>query len=79
ATLEGFASHITADIGHTLERKIESIRCYKSQFPPAKEYIFDRVRGAALTAGSAAGFDAGEVFVSTRSLGTRDLMQSILK
>lgn len=79
ATLEGFASHITADIGHTLERKIESIRCYKSQFPVAKEYIFDRVRGAALTAGAAAGFDAGEVFVCTRSLGTRDLMQSILK
>lgn len=78
ATLDGFASHITTDIGHTLERKIESIRCYASQFPESKEYVFDRVRGAALTAGAAAGFDAGEIFVSARSLGTRDLVGSIL-
>lgn len=77
-TLAGFASHITADISHTLEQKIESIRCYESQFPPAKAYVFDRVRGAALLAGSAAGFEAGETFVNTRNLGTNDLMKSVL-
>lgn len=78
ATLEGFPSHITADISHTLEQKLESIRCYQSQFPPAKSHVFDRIRGAALIAGSAAGFFAGEIFVATRSLGTTDLMQSAL-
>ncbi len=31
-----FGSHITVDIGDELERKIESILCYKTQFPPEK-------------------------------------------
>ena len=78
ATLEGFRSHVTNDISHTLEQKIESIRCYQSQFPPAKAYVFDRIRGAAMLAGSAAGFEAGEVFVGTRQLGTRDLVKTVL-
>lgn len=75
ATLSGYASHFTVDIGDTLETKLESIRCYQTQFPPAKAYVFERIRGAALLTGSAAGFSAGETFVGTRPLGTTDLMQ----
>ena len=74
-TLDGFASHFTVDIGDTLEKKIASIRCYASQFPPEKEYVYDRVRGAANLAGAASGYQAGEVFVQTRPLGTKNLMQ----
>jgi LmbE family N-acetylglucosaminyl deacetylase len=74
-TLEGFSSHFTVDISDTLETKLESIRCYETQFPPAKEYVFDRVRGAAMHSGAAAGFKAGEVFVSTRPLGTTEPMR----
>jgi LmbE family N-acetylglucosaminyl deacetylase len=66
------------DIGDTLETKIESIRCYKTQFPPMKEHVFDRVRGAALQAGAAAGYTAGESFVPTRTLGTQDLVKFLL-
>lgn len=77
-TLGGFSSHFTIDIGETIEQKLESIRCYETQFPPEKAYVFDRVRGAAMMAGSAAGFSAGETFVSTRMLGAQDLVQTVL-
>lgn len=73
-TLEGFSSHFTVDISGTLEKKLESIRCYETQFPPEKAYVFDRIRGAAMLAGNASGYRAGEVFVSTKPLGTRDMM-----
>ncbi len=78
ATLQGFPSHITADITETLETKLESIRCYQTQFPPEKAHVFERVRAAAVTNGLASGFAAGEVFVSARPLGTRNLMQTLL-
>lgn len=77
ATLHNYSSHFTVDIGETLETKLAAIRCYETQFPPAREYVFDRIRGAALTAGAAAGFAAGETFVSTRPLGTQDLMKFV--
>ena len=77
ATLQGFHSHLTTDISHTLETKLQSVACYKSQFPPAKDYVFDRIRGAALIAGGAAGYHAGEVFVCTRALGAPDLMRTL--
>jgi LmbE family N-acetylglucosaminyl deacetylase len=73
--LTGFPSHFTLDISDTLETKIASVRCYASQFPPHKEYVYDRIRGAALLAGSAAGFTAGETFVHAKMLGAVDLMQ----
>ncbi|MEX0818345.1 MAG: PIG-L family deacetylase [Pirellulaceae bacterium] len=77
-TLAGFQSHFTADISDTLERKIEAIQCYETQFPAEKAYVFDRIRGAAMLAGAASGFQAGEVFVSARPLGTTDLMKMAL-
>ncbi len=77
-TLGGFMSHFTVDISDTLETKIASIRHYASQFPPAKEHVFDRIRGAALIAGSASGFHAGETFVCTKPLGVKDLVKTVL-
>ena len=77
-TLSGYPSHFTVDISETMETKIRSVRCYQTQFPPAKEHVFERIQGAAKLAGAAAGFQAGEVFVSARPLGTRDLMKTVL-
>jgi LmbE family N-acetylglucosaminyl deacetylase len=68
-------SHFTTDISDTLETKIAAVRCYKTQFPASKEHVFERIRGAALSAGSACGFRAGETFASVRPLGTPDLMK----
>jgi LmbE family N-acetylglucosaminyl deacetylase len=78
STLEGFSSHVTSDIGDTLETKLRSVACYRSQFPPAKAQVFERIRGAAMLAGAAAGFAAGETFVCTRPLGTPDLVKTLL-
>lgn len=70
----GAARQFVFDISATMEAKLASIRCYKSQFPSAKEYLFKRVEAMSAACGATAGFDAGEVFTSTRSIGTRDLM-----
>lgn len=70
-------SHVVVDIADTLEAKLESIRCYKTQFPPVKGYIFDRVRSFAQHDGALAGYAAGEIFYSTRTLGTPDLMRTL--
>ncbi len=68
------AGHLVVDIGDTIEAKLAAIRCYATQFPPAKEHVFERVRAVALNQGTSAGYTAGELFASPRTLGTRDLM-----
>lgn len=68
------AGHLVVDIGDTLEAKLASVRCYATQFPPSKNHVIERVRGLALQQGQTAGFEAGEMLVSARTLGTRDLM-----
>lgn len=78
ATLGGYASHFTVDVSDTFDTKLASIRCYRTQFPPEKEYVFDRIRGAGMTAGAACGFAFGETFVNTRPIGTEDLCRLIL-
>lgn len=76
-TLHGFASSFVVDITETLETKLASVRCYQTQFPPEKQHVFDRIRGAALAAGTSAGFGAGETFIGTRALGTQNLMEFV--
>ncbi len=66
------------DISQTLETKIEAVKCYKTQFPPGKEYIYDRVRAMSASIGLSAGFEAGEVLTSTRTMGSQDLMKTLL-
>lgn len=75
----GFDNQFSVDIGSTLERKIEAIRCYKTQFPAAKDYVFERVRAIAIAAGSAVGLKAAEVFSNTKPLATKDLVQMTLQ
>jgi len=70
--------HIVVNITDSLEQKMESIRCYQTQFPPEKEYVFERVRAIALQQGTAAGVPAGELLVSPQVLRTDDLMQTVL-
>ncbi len=71
------AGQFTFDISKTLERKIESIRCYKTQFPPEKEYVFRRVESTAIAVGTASGFKAGESLVATKMLGSRNLFTTL--
>ena len=73
-TLPPGPGHLVVDISSTLERKLAAIRCYETQFPPEKQYVLERVRALALAQGFTAGYPAGELLTSTRTLGTRDLM-----
>ena len=70
-------SHFVVDVSATLQRKLDSVACYKTQFPPEKAYVMDRVRSGAEYTGALAGFVAGEMFYCTRMLGTSDLMQTL--
>ncbi|XZE56316.1 PIG-L family deacetylase [Planctomycetaceae bacterium SH139] len=75
--MPGQPSHLTVDIGATLEAKLASIACYETQFGH-KPYVLDRVKAAAVVAGQAAGVAAGEVFVATRPIAVTDLVATIL-
>ncbi|NLX97999.1 MAG: LmbE family protein [Rhodopirellula sp.] len=65
---------VVVDIGATLETKIQAVACYRSQFPPEKHHVLQRIRAFNEQQGMAAGFSAGEVVASPAALGTRDLM-----
>ena len=72
------ANQCVVDIGSTLNKKIESIRCYETQFPPEKQYVIDRAEAIARAVGSAANFEAGEVITSSRPLGSTDLVKTLV-
>lgn len=65
------------DISHTLDVKLEAIRAYRTQFPPAKERVFRLVESQNRLFGTSAGFEAGELFISATTLGVRDLIQTV--
>jgi hypothetical protein len=69
------AGYIVADIGPTLEVKIAAVRCYTSQFPAAKAGIFRAIETMNRYQGLTAGFEAGELFMTYRSVGVDDLMR----
>ena len=65
---------LVVDIAGQLERKVESIRCYASQFPPEKAHVLARVQAAAEVVGAMAGCAAGELLASCRVPCTNDLL-----
>jgi LmbE family N-acetylglucosaminyl deacetylase len=69
------SGYIVADIGATLELKLEAIRAYQTQFSAAKAGIFRAVETMNRYHGLTAGFEAGELFMTYRSVGVDDLMR----
>jgi len=69
------SGYIVADIGSTLELKLEAIRSYQTQFPASKAGIFRAVESMNRYQGLTAGFEAGELFMTYRSVGVDDLMR----
>ncbi|MGA2621206.1 MAG: PIG-L family deacetylase [Thermoguttaceae bacterium] len=70
---------IVVDIGDVLEKKLEAVACYRSQFPPEKGHVLERFRAYAVQQGMAAGFAAGEVLGSPTPIGTTDLMRFFVR
>jgi len=69
------AGYIIADIGDTLATKVEAVRCYATQFPAKKAGIFAAIETMNRYQGLTAGFEAGEMFTTYRSVGVVDLMR----
>ncbi len=69
------SGYIVADIGSTLDIKLEAIRAYQTQFPASKAGIFRAVEAMNRYHGLTAGFEAGELFMTHRSVGVDDLMR----
>lgn len=65
------------DISETLGVKLDSVRAYKTQFPPAKERVFRLVENQNRMLGMSAGFEAGELFVAATTLGVNDLVKTV--
>jgi bacillithiol biosynthesis deacetylase BshB1 len=70
-------NHFVVDIGETLPVKLKAIRAYTTQFPPAKDRLFQTLEGQNRYYGGSAGFDAGELFFSSNTLGVRDLVKLV--
>src|SRR5271165_6749260 len=69
------SGYVVADISPTLEVKLQAIRAYQTQFPASKAGIFRAVETMNRYQGLTAGFEAGEVFMTYRSVGVDDLMR----
>lgn len=65
------------DISSTLELKLAAIRAYESQFPPAKQRVFQLVEGLNRVFGVGAGFEAGELLIGATTVGIQDLVQTL--
>jgi LmbE family N-acetylglucosaminyl deacetylase len=70
---------LVVDISNTLARKLAAIRCYKTQFPPEKEHLFERVDAADRYLGRSAGVVAAEMLISPRPVVVKDLMRSLFE
>ncbi|TWU05869.1 PIG-L deacetylase family protein [Stieleria varia] len=68
--------HTLIDISQTLERKLQAVACYRSQFDH-KTTILERVRAAAVATGSIAGVGAAESFAAARPFATSDLFGAL--
>jgi LmbE family N-acetylglucosaminyl deacetylase len=69
--------HLLVDISGALERKLAAVRCYQTQFPPAKQHLFERLESMARFLGSTSGVEAAELLVSPRPMVVKDLMSSL--
>jgi bacillithiol biosynthesis deacetylase BshB1 len=70
-------SQFVVDISETLSLKLQAIRAYKTQFPPAKDRLYPLIEGYNRLLGQSAGFQAGEMFYATSILGVKDLVDFI--
>ena len=70
--------HFVVDVSDTFALKLEAIRAYKTQFPPAKDRVFRLVESQNTFLGTSAGFTHGELFVCASILGVEDLVKTVM-
>ncbi len=63
------------DIGDTVDRKIEAVRCYKSQFEGERsERIVHYLRSRAAAEGTSVGYSYGETYALPRPAAVKDMV-----
>lgn len=72
------AGHFVVDIGATWELKLKAVRAYKTQFPPAKEGLFATLQAQNRLFGASAGFESGELLLTSGTIGVTDLVKAVL-
>jgi bacillithiol biosynthesis deacetylase BshB1 len=66
------------DVSDTLDVKLDAVRCYESQFDPARfEMVKHFVAGQAAAQGGRCGYRYGELFALPHPVGTLDLVSLI--
>jgi len=69
------SGYIVVDVSNTLGVKLEAVRSYVTQFPATKAGIFAAIETMNRYHGLTAGFEAGELFLTYRSVGVDDLVR----
>ncbi len=73
-----FAGQFVMDITETMERKLEAIRCYASQFDETRyARVAHYVRSIAGAEGGLCGYAYGELYAVPRPIGVKDLVQTL--
>ncbi|MGC1275609.1 MAG: PIG-L family deacetylase [Planctomycetaceae bacterium] len=70
--------YFVVDVSDTFALKLEAIRAYQTQFPPAKERVYRLIEGQNTFYGSSAGFAQGELFITASTLGVEDLVKTVM-
>lgn len=75
ANIENFPAQFVMDISGTIDKKIEAISCYRSQFPGERlERVIHYVKSLAGFEGGSCGFTYGELYAVPRPIGLSDPM-----
>ncbi len=68
------SGYVVADISDSIQQKLNAIRAYQTQFPATKARIFSAIEAMNRYHGSTAGYEAGELFLTYRTVGVDDLI-----
>jgi N-acetylglucosamine malate deacetylase 1 len=75
AEVTHYHSRFVIDISTTIDRKVEAIQCYKSQFDAVRvDRVVQYIRGMAASEGAASGFAFGELYALPRAIGVGDMV-----
>lgn len=72
------AGHFVVDISATWGVKLQAVRAYVTQFPASKERLFPTLEAQNRYFGASAGFEFGELLLTSSTIGVIDLMRAVL-
>jgi len=78
AEITHWPSRFVVDITDTIDRKIEAVTCYRSQFEGRRaESVAHYLRGMAAAEGAFAGYSYGEMYALPRPIGVQDMVRML--